>query len=491
MVVFGATGDLAKRKLIPSLFHLHQQKLLPERFAVVGNSRKEMDSEGFRRYLSEEAKEFMGDEASHPEWADFLRLFSYVTGDANEPETFDRLHQEIQRLDAMIQADGRCLFYLATAPRFFLPVVEQAARAGLNREEGGAWRRFIFEKPFGHDLASARQLNCDLAKLLQESQIYRIDHYLGKETVQNIMVMRFANGIFEPIWNRNFIQSVDILVAETLGVEDRGAYYDQSGALRDMVPNHLFQILSFIAMEPPSSFDSDAVRTEKTKALKSIRPMTEAEILRATTRGQYGPGKIDGRQVAGYRDEKNVSAHSFTETYASLRLWLDNWRWAGVPFRLRTGKRLTRRLSEVRIQFRCPPLQLFRNTEANELECNQLVLQIQPDERVSLHFGAKVPGAGVKVGCVEMDMNYAETFGKVASTGYETLIFDCMNGDGTLFQRADQVEAAWGVVDPILKAWAAHPAQDFPNYRAGSWGPDLAASAAEASAPVTARLGAL
>jgi glucose-6-phosphate 1-dehydrogenase len=285
------------------------------------------------------------------------------------------------------------------------------------------------------------------------------------------MVMRFANGMFEPIWNRNFIQSVDILVGETLGVEDRGAYYDQSGALRDMVPNHLFQILSFIAMEPPSSFDSEAVRTEKTKTLRSIRPMTEAEILSATVRGQYGEGKINGQSVAGYRQEKNVDPKSSTETFVSLRLWLDNWRWAGVPFRLRTGKRLARRLSEVRIKFRCPPLQLFRDTEANELDCNQLVLQIQPQERVSLQFGAKVPGAGVKVGCVEMDMDYAETFGKVPSTGYETLIYDCMNGDGTLFQRADQVEAAWAVVDPVMKAWAAHPAKDFPNYRAGTWGP--------------------
>jgi glucose-6-phosphate 1-dehydrogenase len=334
------------------------------------------------------------------------------------------------------------------------------------------------EKPFGSDLPSARTLNEELGKVLREDQIFRIDHYLGKETVQNIMVFRFANGIFEPIWNRNFIESVQITVGETLGVENRGPYYEGAGALRDMVPNHLFQILALIAMEAPAAFQGNSVRDEKTKAIRAIRPMNAEEISRNVIRGQYGAGKIPTKSgsepVPGYREEANVSPHSSTETFVAMKLWLDNWRWAGVPFYLRTGKRLAQRISEVRIRFRRAPYQIFRGTSCRPMEANQLLLQIQPEEKITLQFGAKAPGPRVLVKEVGMDFDYSETFGKFLNTGYETLLYDAMNGDPTLFMRADQIEASWAVVTPILEAWKTTPAVDFPNYPAGSWGPSVA-----------------
>ena len=332
-------------------------------------------------------------------------------------------------------------------------------------------RRFVYEKPFGRDLASAKKLNSSLAKLIKEDQIYRIDHYLGKETVQNILVFRFGNSIFEPIWNRNFIDHVQITVAETLGVEKRGGYYDSAGAMRDMIPNHLFQLTTLTAMEPPVSFEAHAVRDEQAKILHAIQQFSDEDVLRRAVRGQYGAGKINNVDVPAYRDEPNVLPSSNTETFAALKLSIDNWRWAGVPFYLRTGKRLKARHSSIVIQFKAAPFVLFRDTPVEKLTTNRLVIHIQPDEGLTLHFGAKIPGPVVNVGAVDMDFNYVEHFGEQIATGYERLLYDCMIGDATLFQRADMVEAAWSVVTPILDVWQAIPPRGFPNYESGSWGP--------------------
>jgi glucose-6-phosphate 1-dehydrogenase len=366
------------------------------------------------------------------------------------------------------------LYYLATAPRFFTPTVDQLGQAGLVIEEDDSWRRVIFEKPFGSDYDSAKALNRDIKRVLAERQVYRIDHYLGKETVQNILVFRFANGIFEPLWNHRYIDHVQITVAENLGVEDRGGYYDKSGAMRDMVPNHIFQLITLTTMEPPVSFDADAVRDEQAKALRSLTPLTPEEVLQATVRGQYGEGSIDGEAVAGYRQEKDVPADSTTETFVAMKMTLDNWRWAGVPIYLRTGKRLPMRATEIVIQFCRAPFMLFRKTDVGRLPPSRLILRLQPDEGISLSFGAKVPGPIVKIGDVNMDFKYKDYFGTTPSTGYERLLYDCMLGDATLFQRADMTEQSWKVVAPIMDVWKALPPRDFPNYAAGTWGPKAA-----------------
>lgn len=471
MVVFGADGDLTKRKLIPSLYHLAAGNLLPKEFALVGFGITPMSTDEFRAKLGRDIREFADISIEPARW-DWLReRLYYVTGDFKDPQAYRLLEDTLARVDKTHGTAGNYLYYCATAPAFFAEIVHQLGLRNLTVQQGGSWRRVVIEKPFGHDLDSARVLNQELLEVLEESQIYRIDHYLGKETVQNILVFRFANGIFEPIWNRRYIDHVQITVAESLGVEHRGRYYEAAGALRDMVPNHLLQLVSFIAMEPPHSFDADAVRDEKAKVLRAVLPLSPIEVLRSYVAGQYGEGAIAGVPVPGYREEPNVSPMSNTETFIALKLFIDSWRWADVPFYLRTGKRMPKRVTEVAIQFKRAPFMLFRKTAVERLTPNQLVIRIQPDEGISLSFGAKVPGPAVRLGTVDMDFQYAEHFGCAPSTGYETLLHDSLAGDATLFNRADNVEVGWSVVGPVLDVWKSLPPTSFPNYPAGTWGP--------------------
>jgi len=471
MVIFGASGDLTKRKLIPALLNLAASKLLPEQFAVIGFAIDDYTDETFRDYLSKEIKEFASCPVTPELWDWFVRRVYFTKGDITDPQAFQHLKDDIGRVEKAHGIHGNHLYYLAVAPRFFGPVVKQLGDAGLSNEPNGSWARVVIEKPFGRDLESAKALNCEIKKVLEERQIFRIDHYLGKETVQNIIIFRFGNGIFEPIWNRRYIDHVQITAAETVGVEMRGGYYETAGALRDMTPNHLFQLVSLTAMEPPISFQADAVRDEQAKTLHAIQVPTPEEVLTTTVRGQYGRGEIEGQPAAAYREEPNVSPESNTETFAQLKLKIDNWRWADVPFYLRTGKRLAARTTEIAIQFKRAPFQLFRNTAVESLQTNRLVLHIQPEEGLSLRFGAKIPGPIMNTGPVEMKFNYVDYFGRNPSTGYERLIYDCMIGDATLFQRADMIEAGWSVISPILDVWKALPPRTFPNYHAGSWGP--------------------
>ncbi len=467
-VLFGAAGDLTKRKLIPALFNLVRAKLLPDNFAILGVSVDDLSPDAFRNQVSE----FLPARDGIAEQLDWLRqrLF-YERGDFGDPDTFAKLRDRLTGIDAERHTGGNYLFYMATAPKFFAQIVQQLGRAGLSKEENGCWRRVVIEKPFGQDLESAKALNRDIKSVLQESQIYRIDHYLGKETVQNIMVFRFDNAIFEPIWNRRYIDHVQITNAETVGVERRGAYFDNAGTLRDMVPNHVMQLLSLTAMESPVSFSADAVRNEQAKVLHSLQPLNSEDVLQHSVRGQYGEGMVGEEKVPSYRSEPGVSPESRTETFAALRLNIDNWRWAGVPFYLRTGKRLAKRHTEIAIQFRRMPFELFRNAPFHKLHTNTLVIQIQPTEGISLSFGAKIPGPLLRVGSVDMSFEYSQYFGADAYTGYEVLLYDCMLGDATLFQRADMVEAGWSVIDPILDVWRALPPRKFPNYASGTWGP--------------------
>jgi glucose-6-phosphate 1-dehydrogenase len=470
MVIFGASGDLTKRKLVPALFNLRQSGLLPDNFAVLGVARQELSDEDLRQRVDDDITAC--EEPDDPGCRSWLleRVF-YLSGDVGQREAYERIAARAAELDEQYQTEGNHLYYLATAPALFATVVEHLGAVGLAKEEGGRWRRVIIEKPFGHDLESARELNQHLAKVLSERQTYRIDHYLGKETVQNLMAFRFGNGIFEPIWNRRYIDHVQITAVEEVGVEQRGGYYDSSGALRDMVPNHLFQLVSLTAMEPPTSFAANAVRDEQTKVLRAVAPYTPEEVLRRTVRGQYGEGVVKGVRRPAYRGESNVPPNSTIETFVALKLYLDNWRWADVPFFLRTGKSLTRRETHISIQFRQPPLMLFRDTPVDALQPNRLVIHIQPDEAITLSFGAKIPGPQLRLGTVDMRFAYKDYFGERPSTGYERLLYDCMTGDATLFQRSDMVEAGWSVVAPILDVWKALPPRDFPNYPAGSWGP--------------------
>jgi glucose-6-phosphate 1-dehydrogenase len=470
MIIFGATGDLTKRKLFPALYNLAKQKFLPDNFAIVGVGRQEMTSEDFRSKIKGDLLEFVGKDVDN----DLIKWFEarthYTGGDFAAKRTFSNLKKLLKDLDKQFDIPENYFFYLATPPSLFGQVTEQVCDIGLADETEG-WRRFIYEKPFGHDLESAKNLNAELLKIIKESQIYRIDHYLGKETVQNILVFRFGNSIFEPIWNRNYIDHVQITVAEKLGVEMRGGYYDTAGALRDMIPNHIFQLVTLTAMEPPVSFDPDAVRDEQAKILAAIQTFSPEDVLHNTVRGQYGTGAIDDKKLPAYRTEPNVPEHSNTETYAALKLSIDNWRWGGVPFYIRTGKRLPEKHSEIVIQFKKAPFMLFRETAIERLTTNRIVVHIQPDEGITLHFGAKIPGPIVNMGAVDMDFNYLDHFGNTVSTGYERLLFDCMTGDATLFQRADMVEASWQIVSPVLDVWKAIPARDFPNYESGTWGP--------------------
>jgi glucose-6-phosphate 1-dehydrogenase len=477
MTIFGAGGDLTKRLIVPALYNLVRGGKLPDGFAIIGIDHNDETTEAWRQNLAEMMQAFarasdrkQGEAIDEQAWSWLIRRMHYVRGDFTEPDTYRRLGTLLT--DQFGRQDGMAnvLFYLAVADRFFGPIIEQLGRAALALQSENGWRRVIIEKPFGHDFASAEALNAQILKVLSEDQIYRIDHFLGKETVQNILVLRFANGIFEPLWNRDHIDHVQITAAETVGVEARGRFYETTGALRDMVPNHLFQLLAMIGMEPPVSFDADAVRAKKTELFQAIHPISPADAVR----GQYGAGMVLGKQVHDYRHEPDVAPTSGTETYVALKLGIDNWRWAGVPFYLRTGKCLSARTTEIVVQFRQAPYALFRDTPIERLPANILMLRIQPDEGLSLSFSAKCPGAEIEIDGVQMDFAYRDYFAPLASVGYETLIYDCLIGDATLFQRADTVEAAWRTVQGLIDAWAGTPADDFPNYAAGSAGPAAA-----------------
>jgi glucose-6-phosphate 1-dehydrogenase len=471
MVIFGATGDLTARKLFPALYNLAKNNLLSREFAIVGLGRTTYSIDQYRQIMGQKLKSFATGSVDN-DLVDWLtRRLYFVAGEFNDDKLYANLADTLTEVDKNHNTHGNYFFYLATSPSFFGDITDRLGASGLACEKDGQWRRVVFEKPFGSDLESAKALNRQVRKVLREDQIYRIDHYLGKETVQNILVFRFGNGIFEPIWNRRYIDHVQITVAETVGVEQRGGYFDEAGTLRDMVPNHLFQLVSLTTMEPPISFSSDAVHDEQSKILHAVQPLDSEDVLHYAIRGQYGEGEVGNERVPAYRAEQGVPRDSRTETFVALKLQIDNWRWADVPFYLRTGKRMPTRHTEIAIQFKRAPLILFRDTPVNSLKPNQLVIQIAPEEGISMRFGAKVPGAQMRIGSVEMSFNYSDYFGTQPNTGYEILLYDCIRGDQTLFQRADMVEAGWGVVDPILDVWKALPPRSFPNYAAGSWGP--------------------
>lgn len=471
IVIFGASGDLTKRKLLPALYNLKVLRLLPQDFSVIGVAVTDGDDESFRTQMTSDINEFATRPVDADEWADFRKRSYYLQGDFNSAETFQKLSAKITEAQMTWKLPGNVLFYLAISPSFFSKVIEQLGTANLTKQEASAWRRVIIEKPFGHDLASARALNQEISQHLEESQIFRIDHYLGKETVQNIMVFRFGNSVFEPTWNRRYIDYVQITVAEELGVELRGGYYDRSGVLRDMVQNHILSVLSLIAMEPPSSISGDSVRNEKVKVLEAIRPMSPEDVISSTVRGQYGPGVIDGKSVQAYRREPDVNPQSNTETFVAMKLFVENWRWAEVPFFIRSGKRMATHTTQVVIGFKSAPLLLFGEEMEQNVKPNRLVLHVQPDEGITLDIHAKRPGPNINLVNVPLDFSYSEFGEGTAATGYETLLYDCMIGETTLFHRYDSVDASWRIVNPILDVWQALPARDFPNYASGTWGP--------------------
>jgi glucose-6-phosphate 1-dehydrogenase len=471
MVIFGGSGDLTKRKLIPALYNLAKDHFLSQEFAVVGIGRRSLTHESFREKLTQEMEESAMASRDFDLWRWLTERLFYLSGDLQDASTYQQLRKLLTDIDQKHNTRGNYFFYLATAPEFFSTIVQQLGAAELTQENNGQWRRVIIEKPFGQDLESARLLNRELRTVLREEQMYRIDHYLGKETVQNLLVFRFANGILEPVWNRRYIDHVQITVAERVGVEDRGGYYDHAGALRDMVPNHLMQLLSLTAMEPPVSFAADAVRDEQAKVLHAVPLFSPEDVLSNTVRGQYGEGAVDGKRVSAYRSEPHVPPTSTTETFVAMKLLVDNWRWADVPFYLRTGKYLPARATEIALRFKRAPMLLFRDTSVESLSSNWLVIRIQPDEGIALRFSAKIPGPVMRLDTVEMDFRYTDYFGSTPSTGYERLLYDCMMGDQTLFQRADMVEAGWSIVEPLIDVWKALPPRAFPNYAAGTWGP--------------------
>ena len=474
LVIFGASGDLTKRKLVPALWSMFQGRVLPEPFAVIGVARSEMTNEQFRSRMREAITDFARVQPpSEKVWDRFAQALFYYSGDPADAGLYEGLGRHLAKVEQDRGTGGNRLFYLAAPPSIYPALVTRLGAAGFSRprEGGGSWTRIIIEKPFGRDLASARALNQVVTRVFAEDQVYRIDHYLGKETVQNILVFRWANGIFEPLWNRDHVDHVQITVGETIGVETRGSYYEEAGALRDMIQNHILQLLCLVAMEPPVTFDADPVRDEKTKVMRAICPISPDEAGRVAVRGQYGPGFVAGQRVAGYREEKGVSAQSVTETYAALKLQVDNWRWAGVPFYLRTGKRLATRASEIAVQFRQTPHLVFRRNPEILAEPNRLVLRIQPDEGMSLSFGAKLPGPDLRIKPVEMDFDYGRAFGGEPPEAYERLLLDAMKGDATLYARGDWVDMAWELLGPVLDAWTAGDPGKFPNYEAGTWGP--------------------
>jgi glucose-6-phosphate 1-dehydrogenase len=470
VILFGASGDLAKRKVIPAMYDLAQYNSLGECYAIIGFARTTMTDETFRNSVGEAAKTISEVGPIDPQkWSDFAANLFYTEGDYSNPESYSRLSRRLAELEATKKLCGNRLFYLSTPPEVYPDIVEQLGRAGLARPSTpNSWVRIIIEKPFGRDLASAKQLNKIVLNVFEEKQIYRIDHYLGKDTVQNLLVLRFGNGIFEPLWNRNYVDHVQITASETLGVERRGGFYETAGALRDMIQSHVLQLTSLVSVEPPASFDATAVRNEKLKVLQSIRPFNLEMVAQWVVRGQYAPGKIADKPTPGYREEQGVKPDSRTETFVAMRLLVDNWRWAGVPFYLRTGKRLARRSTEIMIQFKLAPHIVFRE---REVEPNRLVLNIQPDEGVSVSFGAKRPGTEMSIGNVTMNFSYKEGFGGTTRSAYATLLNDCLRGDATLFDRGDSVEAAWSLVDPILDVWSAAKTAGVPVYPSGTWGP--------------------
>ena len=472
-VIFGATGDLAHRLVIPALYNLFAGNLLPDNFCVVGIARKGMTSEQLSESLMKGLHQFSARKIDDTLANKLLSCVTCIEADPKDPASMDAMSKELDKLEAERKTGGNRLFYLATPPNAFLPIAEGLARTGM-LTENGAWRRIIIEKPFGTDLESAKHLNHELLKLMDEQQIYRIDHYLGKETVQNILVLRFANGMFEPIWNRNHIDHIQITVDEKLGVGHRGSFYDSTGALRDMVPNHLFQLLSLVTMEPPARFDAHSVRSEKAEVLSSIQTQSEEEALKNSVRGQYRGGKVGDTEIEDYRKTEDIKPGSTTETYAAARVFVENWRWAGVPFYLRTGKALGIKRTEIAIKFKQAPFAMFQDTPVDKLSQNYLVISTEPVEGIELQFNTKVPGPSIDIDGVEMKFRYKDYFKAEPSTGYETLIYDCMIGDNILFQRADSVEAGWQAVQPFLDAWKKAGAKGLKIYDAGTEGPEEA-----------------
>jgi len=474
-VIFGASGDLTKRKLLPALYHLEQAGNLPEDFAVVGVARRPLE-QTFAADMKEGIESGGGVDATEDKLSPFVDRICYHAMNFDDPSGYDGLKELLTQLDGKYGTQGNRLFYLATAPEYFSDIIKFLGEHGMAQpDESGSdrrkpWIRIIIEKPFGHDLESAKLLNDEVNKVFHEDQIFRIDHYLGKETVQNILVFRFANGIFENVWNRNYIDHIEITAAESIGIEGRGPFYESAGALRDVMQNHVMELLSFVAMEPPVSFEASAVRAEKMKVYRAIKPIHFAD----TVRGQYGPGMVDGKPAVGYREEDRVHPRSQTETYAALRVEIENWRWAGVPIYLRAGKRMAKRVTEITIQFKQPPLLLFKDNHgrgAEGIKSNIISMRIQPDEGIALRFEAKVPGPTMNISPVDMDFCYSKAFGVSSANGYERLLLDAMLGDATLFAHRDGVEATWALMTPILQYWAKNPIKDFPNYAAGTWGP--------------------
>lgn len=469
VVIFGASGDLAKRKLLPALWALNEAQQLPPGFSIVGVARSELSHDEFRQQLRES---IASDTTIDPTMLDaFLKGLYYVPGSFDDPAVFAKLKALLGQIDQERGTAGNRVYYLATPPSFFPVITQQLGRAELvNREaNGNGWTRIVIEKPFGRDLQSARELNRVVHSVFNEAQVYRIDHYLGKETVQNILHFRFANAIWEPIWNRRYVDHVQITVAEDLGIEGRGGYYEEAGIVRDMLENHMLQLLTLTAMEPPVSFDADAVRDEKVKVLRGMRPFDRERVLQDAVRGQYGPGWIGGKRVPGYRQEQKVAPDSATPTYVAAKFYIDTWRWEGVPFYLRSGKRLPKRVTEIAIQFNRVPHLLFGQTDPNVL-----AMRIQPDEGITLQFEAKVPGPTPRHRPVTMDFRYGTAFATAPAEAYQRLLLDVMLGDSTLFARSDEVQAAWTLVEPILETWGSMPPQDLPNYEAGTWGPETA-----------------
>ena len=475
IVLFGATGDLAHRKVFPALYQLWRSSLLPLDVRIVAMGRKPFDDATFHQGIRDSLEAHARVQPVNEEtWRTFAERVEYLRGDLDADATYDELAARLEACDRDHGTRGNRLFYLATPASAFAPIVRQLGRVGLDREvSGGGWRRIVIEKPFGRDLESAQRLNREVAKVFREVQVYRIDHYLGKETVRNLLVFRFANLIFEPLWNRRYVDHVQITVAESIGVERRGAFYEETGATRDILQNHLLQLLALVAMEPPATFDANALRDEKVKVLRAVVPMAPTAVARDVVRGQYGPGWVEGEPAAGYREEEGVDPLSETETFVAARLAIDDWRWAGVPFYLRTGKRLPKRATEIAIVFRDVPHALFRGSRSDP-EPDLLALRIQPDEGILLRFGAKVPGLDVDVRTVNMDFGYGTSFSVDSPDAYETLMLDALLGDQSLFTRADEVEEAWRIVAPIVETWIAGPAPEFPDYEAGTWGPGAA-----------------
>ncbi|MGE5247334.1 MAG: glucose-6-phosphate dehydrogenase [Verrucomicrobiota bacterium] len=473
LVIFGASGDLTRRKLVPSLYALHREKLLPEAFAVLGVSRTRFDDASFRERLLEAAREELGEAFDRDAWAQFCSRLFYHPGDILDAAGFPALRERVRNLCAERGIPGNLLFYLSLAPKHYAPAVAGIGASGLATPEESmpGYRRVVIEKPFGNDLGSARTLSEAVAAVFREDQVYRIDHYLGKETVQNLLVFRFANGIFEPVWNRNYIDHVQITVAEDIGVGSRGDYYDGAGAVRDMLQNHLLQLLALVAMEPPISLSANDVRDEKLKLLRSVEPISSDAVGEACVRGQYAAGKIGGEAVPAYRTEKDVPPGSLSETFVAARFTIDNWRWGGVPFYLRSGKRLAARVSEIAIRFRPAPYRLFEATACGQMESNLLVLNLQPDEGIFLQFGAKSPGPAICVQPVQFRFSYEQAFGARSPSAYGRLLLDAMLGDATLFPRADIVDVSWALLEPFLARWRENPGRDLYFYPGGSWGP--------------------